>query len=209
MQIIINTANGNAKVAEIIGSVGNIDALLKLMRWAVANDGDCDANDRRMDCGQVYDTDTGMPVKDETGEDVYYDDLDFETEKDDKAAEQVIRVGDIDAAYLRDIIDAQGTYAEPDAGQYFAASVLVRVEGEDASKSVPYRKDWTQDELYACPEVKNWLKERGMEDWSEEDLAGYDIGEIFSRSDAYLSGLEEIICDIKSDFASDDRVTIN
>ncbi len=118
--------------------------------------------------------------------------------------EKTIRISDITAEAISAVIAAQSTYTEPDAGKYFRATVYVYGE----SKGDTYSKDWTKEEFFECPELKKWLKDKGAEEWTEEDLAGYDIAEIFTGSATYLKGLKDIVDDIKKDFAPDAIVTI-
>ena len=120
------------------------------------------------------------------------------------STEKTIRISDITAEAISAAIDAQSAYTAPDTGTYFRATVYVQSEDE----STPYSKDWSKEEFFDCPEIKKWLKDKGAEEWTEEDLAGYDIAEIFTGSATYLQGLQEIVCDIKKDFAPDAIVTI-
>lgn len=119
--------------------------------------------------------------------------------------EKTYRVADITAEDIKKVKDDQNTHTEPDAGKYYNATVFV--------KSTPYSKDWSREDFDDCPEVKQWIKDGGMEDWPEEDIAGDVVGgeevwEAFERSATYLKGLEDIVDDIKKDFAPDAIVTI-
>lgn len=118
--------------------------------------------------------------------------------------EKAIRISDLTVEAISAAIDAQSTYTDPDAGKYFGVSV--EVTSDDAEDR--YGKEWTKEDFFECPEIKKWLKEEGAEEWTEEDLAGYDIAGVFTGSATYLKGLKSIIDDIKKDFAPDAIVTL-
>lgn len=130
-----------------------------------------------------------------------------------------VRISNLAAEDIKKAIERQDQYTTPDAYMYYNATVTVW--SEDETEPIPgvidydkqYSKDWTKEEFYDCPEVKQWLKDGGMEGWTEEDLAGHVVGgeevwEAFERSATYLEGLEDIADDIKRCFEPDAIVTI-
>lgn len=140
-----------------------------------------------------------------------------------------VRIADITAEDIKKAKERQGQHTTPGAYMYYNATVTV--QSEDWREQ--YSKDWTREDFYGCPEVKQWLKGAGADDeyltnserdWEgfekyiayveglEDDLPGEvngeEIWEAFERSATYLDGLEDIADHIKKDFEPDEIVTI-
>jgi len=131
-------------------------------------------------------------------------------------AKEKIRIRDINAAFLKGVIDAQDTYAEPWAYDFFAVAVWVE---DDESDTSIYEKGWKREDFIECPEVVKWLEGSGkdMSDWSEEDINdfisreivdGVECVEVFMNSKTLLEDLEDIVHDIQRDYLPDDIVMI-
>lgn len=147
------------------------------------------------------------------------------------STEKTIRIADITAKTIKEAIDRQGTRPTPNPGYGYAAWVVVTeaTEADECFWQEDYQEDFRDEDILESPEVQKWLFEAYPSDqvkeylkyeledkkldiepepWYDDFIDGDDFAEVIESSALYMSGLEEIVDDIKKDFAPDAIVTI-